>query len=1256
MSLFSNCGEYLPGQEPPTTPSIPTGNPNILIPTETQPRPIIFNIPPDRRPPWQLTWKCIRLPPSVCPSGFVGPGFFGTVCLPCDGNPGNPNVGAAGCDFLSLEECRTSPDCAIGGGCTPIPPVFKCNCIERSCPQGQSGVFVDCECNECDPLGFDNFGNPIYDSGCVYPTRSSCEAACVDLNTCTSSTGGGDPGGGGSRFPGSRPITGSRPPVTGESTTKSVCVTEAIRSCPPITGPNISVTGAIYERECLPCRAILNPNGTVRYEFPTRYTNGQPINPPLPGDPNILCIAPSACAISCLDQNTCGSTGGQPQEPDPFYACMTVFEGDCGNPLDPNCIFVGSIKNKECLRCTQSENGLWVPPNEYNGTSFTGIPAGTPLPIQPAACVPLSSCQAVCEIETNCDVSCPPALPKYRCKVIEEEFCPVTGTVGAASRRLKRIRRQCEICTPGTNQDGCNYESESLCRVSCAEVEEYACTGVVQNNTNSNTRFARQENQIPCDAPFIGTQLYERSCIQIECSPADPECIAYSFPDINSCTNGWQSEPGLCTNPNSNVVISQISIEENSQSNTGGFGDTLGPEQQNSSLSEKVISNPTSLLTKLLTGLGLIKNEKVIDTEIIASKKQVEVQKVGKEGISLHPAYNFVNINGQILQEVVLVDNNLFRDIFADKVAKEVKYVLERNIENLPWDERPLQSLTDEKIALSLNPVLLKALNNIHYPDGEKIELSVFLSTIRNHILTGNINDFDVQYFIQLEEKQKEDKFNTYLKSTDKTLLEAAALTLLKEKEVVITKDDKDEYNARRLRRQKKLNVDIRARTCIVKENGSIVNLPADNAGLLINKISGSSTIDSKIANGPGDGYYLYLNVDGECLPYNYNTQEEFTRYPPQDIRYQALKIINQDPNIIITAKSLSGIHELASGVDLSINYQPMFLKLNLSSVSATPQSSYLVENTKATYTLITNQSEINDYLDTNGFATTRVNLDYRDPILKYIFDTSTLTYSQNDINFNQMESASSVQLKDSNNAVISRTLPFALVIVPVRGSALNPFNVVSKIQTIDDSITRKIVMMPTISQNDSGNFNSPLEEKFLFNETGNFKVGLKEAPDANSITYRFDPSASYLTETFYSKDNLEYKSAPSGIGSLSSYGLSYMVKNSLDYIINTYGPSGIDCDSSSLLWFDIYRRLPMTKFSELMYDSNENILSQIGNYFRSNVKITDVYVNQSNTTGINYGGSVYKLNKNYGVLPEDEKVVISVSDRINILNSPPSI
>jgi len=221
-------------------------------------------------------------------------------------------------------------------------------------------------------------------------------------------------------------------------------------------------------------------------------------------------------------------------------------------------------------------------------------------------------------------------------------------------------------------------------------------------------------------------------------------------------------------------------------------------------------------------------------------------------------------------------------------------------------------------------------------------------------------------------------------------------------------------------------------------------------------------------------------------------------------------------------------------------------------------------------------------------------------------------------------------------------------VITPVRGSAFNPFNIISLIKSVDGGVTRELSMMPTISQNDDGNFKSALEEKFLFFETGNFKVGLKEPLDSNAITYRFNKSAPYLTETFYNKNSKTYSTAPSGIGSLSSYGLSNMIKNSLDYIIDTYKVSDVT-------FFDVFRRLSINKFSQVSYEADQELFNEILTSFRNNVKISNTFIENSNNSMIevSYGGSRYKMIEDYDLLPDDEKVIITSKRRKEILKNP---
>ena len=1279
MSLFTNCGEYLPGQEPPTNTPIPPGPPNVIVP---RPRPL--PIPPFKptggRRPWQLKYKCVDWFTEVCPPETCGRDTIRRRCLPCDGNGSNPNTNEVGCDYLSLADCNNNCEDTINP-CNPQPERYRCfTDLERPCPPPETGTIINRECVKCDPTGVDVFGCYTFPNDCNYVSLNQCNQNCVDEDTCVDPGGSGGGGGGGGG------------PATGGLYT---CVVKERRPCPPIT-PYVT-QGDIVIRRCVPCVGDRLP---ILTDSELALQDG-PLAP---------CQPLSSCQILCTSSYNCTYTsGGQPVDPQiaPRYICAPISVQPCppitisNDPpvtLEP---IRGSIVDKECIPCIWSASiGRYVAPSSYKG-----VPLPTNGGSIPNFCEPLSACVNHCSDFRSCVYEEPTVEPRERrwqCGIVEKEPCP---KIPGQPIVWRYIDRECQECLPtGMTQEQqngiqpilncndpayvpgtgacwppqCSFTSEQNCLENCGDITNQcpSSTVIITQYPGGSTeeRYKCVRENLPCTNGQVGVQTYIAE--PVLCQPDgynngnpywnDPQCIYSSRQQ--AIDDGCVTQPGNCIDPNGSIVIEyqEANVEPGEpQISTGviGIEDSPTGQNPNPSLTQTLVTNAKSLLEKALAGLGIAKNQKVVDPLTISNKSKqegkVSVEKSAANESGFHATYNFFNIKGEDNEDFIMVDNDLYNDIFSNKVTREVRYVLKRNFEGGAWDERPLQKLSDEKIALSLNPILLKSLNNIHYSDGEKIPLAEMLNVIRSHMLTGSLNLFDQKYFIELAQKQSDDEFKTYVRSADKTLLEAAALAVLKDNEVTITKNDKSPYDSRRLIRGKKLNVDVGAKTCIIKDDGTSYDIKIGNSGLSIGKLTNVITeeLEEKpVTNGPGDGYYLYLNVDGECLPYNYTTKEEVARYIPQYARVEALKILGENPDITISCESLSGSHEFTSGLDLTIDYSPIFLKLDIGSISSTAGNNYLIDSVSATYNIVVDQSQINEHLDTYGFGTTRVNIDYRDPLFKYIYDTSTLKYSQRDITFNQLKSGKFLgDAEATDDPIISRDLPFSLVITPVAGSRMNPFNVLSNIDSIGDKVKRSISLTPTINYNDEEYIESPLEEKFLYLETGNYKVGLKEKNDPNALTYRFNPSASYLRNTYYNKEAESYGPISPEVSSVPSYGLSFMVKDVIDYIYDNYGVS-TDCALSSFTWFDIYRRLPMTRVGQVFYDSNESLLNQIASGLRENVYINDVYTREvgDDLKTITYGGSKFIANENYNILDEDEKVVITVDERISILNSPP--
>ena len=93
----------------------------------------------------------------------------------------------------------------------------------------------------------------------------------------------------------------------------------------------------------------------------------------------------------------------------------------------------------------------------------------------------------------------------------------------------------------------------------------------------------------------------------------------------------------------------------------------------------------------------------------------------------------------------------------------------------------------------------------------------------------------------------------------------------------------------------------------------------------------------------------------------------------------------------------------------------------------------------------------------------------------------------------------------------------------------------------------------------------------------------------------------------------------------ISSHGISYLVKDVVDYLIDTYDPD-------DMIWFDVLRRMPLNRVGELLYNTNLDLISRLERGYRNDIPIY----------------SVIKSDKvqSTEVLADDEKVVITVNDR----------
>lgn len=557
-----------------------------------------------------------------------------------------------------------------------------------------------------------------------------------------------------------------------------------------------------------------------------------------------------------------------------------------------------------------------------------------------------------------------------------------------------------------------------------------------------------------------------------------------------------------------------------------------------------------------------------------------------------HHEYNF--FRHELATPLELVTNERYRNIFTSPIAIEVAYFIERqNNSLLPWDERVFQSLTLDKISISLAPRFSNAIDRLHYPGGLLIPRNSFLEMVRRVLLTGQLDVFDPEHYIRLADKQSRDRKITFNRSTPQDYLHRAALGILATGAISSDPNNSQSIQQNQIKRQRRLNEEINARISICTEDNGNQETYLENAGLCF---TNSGAIDI------GDGYGYYFQIDSRdsgCIPLETTNDNNLAYYVPPDVRYTALSLMQEDPSINLTVTSTSS-HEFNQV--FSEPLVPLYFALDLNSVADSQTSNQFVNNTSATYTLLTNQSEIDRHAANNGFAITRVNLDYRDFLYQYARQTSSINLNQKDITFRNFD-----YTLIQNNNIITRNLPFGLIVVPTSSTEDNPFGGVSRITNYSDTIQRSISLIPSINYSDSDQRTSELEESNLFNTSGSYRLGVFENNDTQSITY------SYASSNFADITTSAY-----------STGLAYMVTGVIDELVSRYGVS-------SLTWWDVFRRLPSNVFGQVMYDMNEEVFNQLSSGDRG--------------TTISHVLKTLNLD-NIPLLEDDDLVVIREGDR----------
>lgn len=557
------------------------------------------------------------------------------------------------------------------------------------------------------------------------------------------------------------------------------------------------------------------------------------------------------------------------------------------------------------------------------------------------------------------------------------------------------------------------------------------------------------------------------------------------------------------------------------------------------------------------------------------------------------PKYTFFNL--EPTTNTILVDNTYYTNIFKTSIPREVHYFLRNKGVDYPWSESDLFDLTLDKIALSLNENLLANLNILQYSGGTLVDLKLFLNAIKMLLLSGRIDEFDPNYYAYLVSIQREYNETTFPGNLTREDAKEAALGIISLGfSAADFRSIDPSYPSHQLKRYRTLNTDIEALVPVVEFEGNQSELNLYDAGIKVKELD--KDVFDYLELGDGAGYYFSaVNFQGSCLPLPSINQVSITRYVPHEVRYNALKILSIFPGITITAESPSALHEFSDSYDYTLDTEVMYFAMDLESVEDIPTNQLLINNTRVKFKLITGE-ERDTHVKNYGMNITKVNIDFNDPLLHYIRDTSSFTLSQYDISFRNLP----VRRTNVGDLILSRNIPFGIIISPGNGSKHNPFHTMSKVTTYDsDLVVRELNLIP----------------RFLTPETIPERL-LPEYRVYDDLNQLF--IGEYENRFYQNIDNVYYKYELILDSFQNSYTTTTKIRSPESKLVKLVDTLVSSYDIQFLTWWDVYRRLSLNDIGSLMTFNSKTLRDLISNGWRG-VNVTEVLSRiPLITTGIN--------------------------------------
>lgn len=554
------------------------------------------------------------------------------------------------------------------------------------------------------------------------------------------------------------------------------------------------------------------------------------------------------------------------------------------------------------------------------------------------------------------------------------------------------------------------------------------------------------------------------------------------------------------------------------------------------------------------------------------------------------PTYNF--FRSFPVAETKYVANTRYLNIFNTVVTEEVSYFLNKNNTSSAWHESVINALTNDNIILSLRSDLLTVANNIHGVGNEKLNLNNIITSLKSHLISGKLDEFDPNYYFFIYNSQINDALITVIPEGETPdALQFSLATF----ELSSKAPDYSQYSDLRLRndykRMRVLLEDIEANLPTTLIDGSVCSLYLRNAGIPTEQIASPSAF---MTIGDGAGYYISsVDVFGGEYPLLTTNELSSSKYLPPFERHLVLRTLGTDPGLVINVSSNSN-HEFTQNYNPSADVSPMYFVLQFDLLGDIISPNSVVNILSATYTRVTNEEAAN-HSRNYSFNIIKINLDHRDPLLHYARDTSSISVELDDFNLRAFDE----NRTPARDNIILRNAPAAIILTPGLGSAHNPFNGRSTIINYGEPVVvRSLNITPSPDVNNATQLRPPLTASNVYNSLGTPYFGLYEKvydQDIHGDIFTYSPSSSIFDKSYFYDGRYSNSQPPSSVREKS-----VEAKIAIDIVDKLANLPEVE----DLTYWDIYRRLSINDIGKLSTASARTLMRKLESGWRNGIKI----------------------------------------------------